>query len=153
MTRNEFNTEYQKFSARAIQLSEITKREGILALEKMLDQEEIEKRDILEYGLQLVINKTDFSSVEEELLDIIKQESDKYTRILMVIEVIILIIFNGSDGEADIAHVINSLSADIETKGDTFLDTREESLYYILAQSKDLAKKIVNEYLSQEGNS
>jgi flagellar motor component MotA len=143
MTRDEFNTEYQKFFARAIQLSERAKREGMLALEKLIDQEELKKRDILEYGLQLVIDKTDFSLMEKTLLNIIKQEKDKYTRVLMLIKEMIVIIIYGSDGEFDIARLLNSLSTDIETKGDTFLETMEESLDRTHARGKNIVKKIL----------
>jgi len=86
MTYDEFIAEYRKVSARAVYLSEKSRREGLLAIEDGIDTEKENQRDIIEYGLRLTVDGTDNSVIRDILENIIRQEEDKYTRLLMEIK-------------------------------------------------------------------
>jgi flagellar motor component MotA len=86
MPRDEFIAEYYKVSARAMQLSEKARKEGLLALDDLIDFKKVDQRDIFEYGLIFVIDGTDASVIRDILSLIIKQEEDKYARRLMDIK-------------------------------------------------------------------
>jgi flagellar motor component MotA len=83
MTRDEFIAEYHKVSARAMQLSEKARTEGLLALDDVIDFDKAGRRDIFEYGLKFVVDGTDAEIIKDILSRIIEQEEDKYTRLLM----------------------------------------------------------------------
>jgi hypothetical protein len=86
MTRDEFITGYYKFSARAIKLAEKARREGLLMLEKEIDYDKYNQRDIFEYSLRFVVDGTDAVIIRDIIEIIIKQEEDKYARRLMEIK-------------------------------------------------------------------
>jgi flagellar motor component MotA len=69
MTHDEFITEYYSVSARALELLEKARKEGLLALEEMINRKEMMQRDILEYGLRFVVDGTD-AVVIRDLLSI-----------------------------------------------------------------------------------
>jgi flagellar motor component MotA len=109
MTRDEFITEYYKASARAIQLSEKARREGLLSLEEEIDSEKFNQRDILEFGLRFVVD-TDRDIIDKMLSNIIKQEEDKYTRVLMEIKEEAVLSIQAGDNPWVIAYKLNSLT-------------------------------------------
>jgi flagellar motor component MotA len=86
MTRDEFIAEYYKVSAKATQLSETARKCGLLALEDFIDFEKADQRDILEFGLKFVVDGVDREYIDGILSNIIRQEEDKYTRLLLEIK-------------------------------------------------------------------
>jgi flagellar motor component MotA len=108
MTRDEFVGEYHKISAKAVQLSEKARREGLLALEDLIDFEKLNKRDILEFGLKFVVDGTDAEILRNILSNIIKQEEDKYTRKLMEIKEEAVLSIQAGDNPLVIAYKLNS---------------------------------------------
>jgi flagellar motor component MotA len=110
MTRDEFIAEYYKVSVRATQLSEKARREGLLALEEMIDSEKVCQRDILEYGLRFVVDGLDGRVINEILSNIIKQEEDKYSRLLMEIKAETVLSVQAGDNPLIIAYKLNSLT-------------------------------------------
>jgi len=87
MTRDEFYAEYCKVSARAIQLSEKVRMEGLLAIDDEIDSGKANRRDILEYGLRFVVGgAADAAAIKDILSNIILQEEDKYARLIMEIK-------------------------------------------------------------------
>ncbi|WP_461247685.1 hypothetical protein [Treponema sp. R6D11] len=83
MTRDEFLTEYKKTSERVFALWEMARKHGLLVLEKILDPEKINNRDILDYGLLLSLDLFNSKTIDRILSLIIEKENDKYTRQLM----------------------------------------------------------------------
>jgi flagellar motor component MotA len=77
MTRDEFVKRYIEITGRALECSEKARREGLLALEEMSNQEKIDERDIFEYGLRFVVDGTDNKIIEKILSNIIEQEKDE----------------------------------------------------------------------------
>jgi flagellar motor switch protein FliG len=108
MTRDEFNAEYYKVSARAFQLSEKARREGLLALEEEVDSDKLNQRDIFEYGLRFVVDGTDASIIRDLLENIIEQEEDKYTRRLMVIKLEAALSIHAGDNPRITAYKLNT---------------------------------------------
>jgi flagellar motor component MotA len=110
MTRDEFIAEYYKVSARAVQLSEKARREGLLALEAVIDFEKADQRDIFEYGLRFVVDGTDALIIREILSLIIKQEEDKYTRLLMELKMEAVLSIQCGDNLRIIACKLNAFT-------------------------------------------
>jgi hypothetical protein len=110
MTYEEFVTEYHTVSARALQLSKKAKKEGLLALEKMINHEKLMQRDILEYGLRFVVDGTDGLVINDILSNIIKQEDDKYTRRLMTIKAEAVLSIQAGDNTRIMAYKFNSFT-------------------------------------------
>lgn len=73
MNRDEFERKYKEIVGRALKYSEMSRREGLLALEEESDQGKIDERDIFDYGLRFVIDGTDAEIIEKILSNIIKQ--------------------------------------------------------------------------------
>jgi flagellar motor component MotA len=64
------------FIKRAIKLSEISRREGPLALDKELDQDGIAALDVFEYGLPLIIDSYPAEHVNDILSVLIERKTD-----------------------------------------------------------------------------
>jgi len=86
MNREEFLKEYYEFFKQAVTFSEIARREGLLALEDKIDVEKEKKREIFNYGLRFVMDGNDYSINDKILSNIINQEKDEYSKLLMIIK-------------------------------------------------------------------
>jgi len=76
LIQSEEEREEITFMKRAIEISEISRREGWLEVEKHLDNEGIAAKDIFEYGLPMVIDNWDFKDIEKDLILLIARETD-----------------------------------------------------------------------------
>ena len=110
MTRDEFIAEYYKVSERAIFLSKKARREGLLALEDEINSEKENRRDIFEYGTRFIVDGIDNTIIRELLENIINQEEDKYTRLLMEIKKEAVLSIQQGDNVRIIAFKLNSLT-------------------------------------------
>jgi len=61
-------------------------REGLLALEELIDNEKAENRELLDYGLRLVVDGTDESVIDKLISNIINQEKDEQLKLLKNIQ-------------------------------------------------------------------
>ena len=86
MTHDEFIAEYGKLAPRIFQLFTTSKKNGLLALEEMIDGEKAKQRDVLEYSIRFIVDGMDPKILARILSNIIQQEEDKYTRLLMEIK-------------------------------------------------------------------
>jgi len=120
MTHDEFITEYYSVSARALELSKKARKEGLLALEEMIDRKKMMQRDILEYGLRFVVDGTDAVVIRDILSLIIEQEEDKYTRKLMEMKEEIVLSVQAGENTRIIAYKLNSFT-DISLEDDPIM--------------------------------
>jgi flagellar motor component MotA len=65
-----------RFIKRALKLHEIMEKEGLLALEKHLDQKAVASRDIYDFGLSLVIDGWDGPVIDKIIGTLIDRETD-----------------------------------------------------------------------------
>ena len=86
MTHDEFIAEYGKLAPRIIELYNTSLERGLLALEEIMNGEKARQRDILEYSIRFIVDGMDQKLLERILSNIIQQEEDKYTRLLMEIK-------------------------------------------------------------------
>ena len=86
MTHDEFIAEYEKLAPRIFQLYTTFQKCGLLALEEMIDYKKAKQRDILEYSIRFIVDGMDLKLLERILSNIVQQEDDKYTRLLMEIK-------------------------------------------------------------------
>jgi hypothetical protein len=84
MNRDEFITAYQSFAEYALYLIYKANQEGLLSLEKYIDREKVDERDIFHYGLSYVIDNGppygEDDIIFKVLSNIIAQEKDEYMR-------------------------------------------------------------------------
>jgi Leucine-rich repeat (LRR) protein/flagellar motor component MotA len=64
------------FIKRAIEISELARREGWMEVEKHLDNEGIAAMDVFEYGLPMAVDNWDYKDIEKELSLLIARETD-----------------------------------------------------------------------------
>ena len=86
MTKEEFEAEYKRIFDRAVAMSEITRREGLLALGDRIDEEKLYQRDVMEVGLRLTYDGTDAGITENILTNIINQETDNEKKLLKTVQ-------------------------------------------------------------------
>jgi flagellar motor component MotA len=126
MTRDEFIAEYHKVSARAVELSEKGRKEGILALDEgLIDSEKMNQRDIFEYGLRFTIDGTDADIINKILSNFIIQEDDKYTRRLMEIKKEAVLSIHAGENPRFMAYMLNSYT-DITLTDDPIIQKYNE---------------------------
>jgi chemotaxis protein MotA len=85
MNNEEFVKEYKETVNRIFILSEKARREGLLAIEDMIDENKYNQRDILEFGLRLVTDGTDARVIDQILTNIINLEKDTNKKLLQTI--------------------------------------------------------------------
>jgi flagellar motor component MotA len=76
MTKEEFNAESSAIKERAAVLAKKNKEQGIFSLEDEIDKEKYYKRDILDYGLGLIIDGTSPDIIDKILTNIVNLETD-----------------------------------------------------------------------------
>jgi flagellar motor component MotA len=76
----------------------------------MINLEKVKQRDILEYGLRFIVDGTDALVIRDILENIIDQETDEYTRQLMIIKLEIVLSVQAGDNTNIIAYKLNSLT-------------------------------------------
>jgi flagellar motor component MotA len=86
MTRENFLKNYYRIAERALKCVETARREGLLALEDIIDKEKVNERDIFEYGLYLIVDGYDHSFIERILSNLINQETYEDPRTLKMIQ-------------------------------------------------------------------
>ena len=86
MDDEEFVKEYKETVNRIIILAEKALREGLLAVEEMVDENKYNQRGILEFGLRLIIDGTDQGIIDRILTNIINLETDSNRKTLKTIE-------------------------------------------------------------------
>jgi len=64
------------FIKRAVEISELTRREGWLPVEKLLDNEGIAARDVFEYGLPMAVDNWDYDVIYKDLSLLAARETD-----------------------------------------------------------------------------
>jgi len=78
MSRKEFLTAYRAVVERALSFNSVARREGLLALEALLDNEKVAARDIFEYGMRFIVDGTDWEFVDQILSNLIDQVDYDY---------------------------------------------------------------------------
>ena len=86
MTDEQFTGEYRRIVERAMLVSDISRREGLLAIEDEIDRDKIKRRDVFELGIRLVVDGMGNESIDKILSNIIAQESDTQRRLLLTIQ-------------------------------------------------------------------
>jgi hypothetical protein len=139
MERNEFVRQYRAILKEALYFSEKGRREGLLQLEDLLDEDREKNRDIFMYGVRFMVDGTDGEVIDKILSNIVNQEKDEYIRLLKTIQKeAILSIQRGENTR--ILYSIMSSYTDI-----IYSDEEIDELTETISQS-DISEKI-NEYL------
>ena len=111
MNRDDFyDDEYPKLIVRVLAYSKKARKEGLLALERYLDQQKIDAHDVFEYGLSLIVDGEYPETVEKNLSDIVAQEKDEYVRLLKTIQMQAILGLQNGEKEKDLYQRLNSLT-------------------------------------------
>ena len=110
MNRDDFIEAFYYVLEQAIIFSQKARREGLLALEKMLDHEKINNRDIFDYGMQFAIDGTDYDIIREIVLRVINQEKDENLHLLKQIQLEAILSILVGDNPRIIAIKLNSFT-------------------------------------------
>jgi len=86
LNRAEFIEQYTALAKQVQMLAEKARREGILSFDGLFEEERINERDILEYGLSFAVDGVAYEIIEKILSNIIAQEKDEYTRLYKTIQ-------------------------------------------------------------------
>jgi flagellar motor component MotA len=86
MSHDEFVENYYRIVERALHFLNTARREGLLSLEDLIDQDKADERDIFEYGLRFVVDAMDVEVIDKILSNIIDQEKDEQLRLLKTIQ-------------------------------------------------------------------
>jgi flagellar motor component MotA len=86
MKTEDFAKEYHKIVERAVFCSEKSRREGLLALDELIDENKCNQRDIMELGLRLVVDGTDAQVVDRILSNIVNLEEDNDQKKLKIVQ-------------------------------------------------------------------
>jgi flagellar motor component MotA len=86
MKNEDFVKEYRKIVQRAFEMEEKSRREGLLALDDLIDENKLKQRDVMELGLRLIVDGTDRAPVDKILTNIINQETDNDKKTLMTVQ-------------------------------------------------------------------
>ena len=108
MKREEFEKAYLAIAKEAIELSEISRREGLLSLEDRIDEEKYEQRDIFHYGMRFVVDGTDETFLEKILTNIINQEKDEDEKTLKIVQKEAVLLIQQGNNPRVVAAVIGS---------------------------------------------
>ena len=92
----------------ALAVSIKARREGLLALESLLDNDKIINRDIFHYGLRFVVDGTDYEVINELLSNLIKQDTDKFSVLLKTIQKRAVLSIQSGDNPRMLAYILNS---------------------------------------------
>ena len=110
MNREEFLTKYSETVTRALKSSEKARTQGLLALEEDLNEDKANNRDIFEYGMRFTVDGKDAEEIIGILQNIIEQENDKYTKILMNIQAKAVLSIQAGDNPRIIFCKLNSFT-------------------------------------------
>jgi flagellar motor component MotA len=86
MNTDDFAKEYNALVARAFLLSDKVIREGLLAMEEMIDEDKYMQRDVFEYGIKLTVDGTDGEVINKILTNIVELETDKDKKLLKTMQ-------------------------------------------------------------------
>jgi len=108
MTYDEFLKNFYIILKRAMEFSLKARREGILALDEVLEEEKVDNRDIFEYGMRFAIDGTETDIIEKILSNIINQEKDNFSRTLKNIQKEAVLSIQRGDNTRVLLALINS---------------------------------------------
>ena len=108
MTYDEFLKNFYIILKRAMEFSFKARREGLLALDEVLEEEKVDNRDIFEYGMRFTIDGTDKDVIDNILTNIINQEKDNFSRTLKNIQKEAVLSIQGGHNTRILLAFINS---------------------------------------------
>ena len=133
-TNKEFGKEAARIIRKAVEFNKKARTEGILALENAIGADTETERDILEYGIRLVIDGTDSKDINSILSNLIDPEQNKDARRLKTIQKEAVLSIQRDEYPRRHIHILLSYLSDSE------LETVREAL-----SDTDIFKMFLNE--------
>jgi len=128
MTDKEFENEYKKIFERAVMVNDKTRREGLLSIDDILDNDLLLKRDIMETGFMLTNDGTDSVIIDNILTNIISLEDDEKKKILKTVQkTAVLLIHRGCPTELLALTLSSLVDIDFENVMKQYLETKAKN--------------------------
>ena len=109
MNQEEFAKRYTAIFEKTMLMSETARREGLLAIEELIDEEEFLQRDVFALGITLVVDGTDASMIDKILTNIINLEQDNDMKTLKNVQKEAVLSIQAGDNPRILVLRLNSL--------------------------------------------
>jgi len=117
LNKAEFIEQYTAFIKRVLPIADKARREGLLSLGDILEEENVNARDIFEYGLSFVVDGVAPEIIDKVLSNIIAQEQDAFLCIYKAIQREAVMGIQCGYNSKTLYFILNSLT-DIPLKGE-----------------------------------
>jgi flagellar motor component MotA len=108
MTQKEFESVYISFVIKAKQLSEDSRKNGLLSLEDSIDPVAYAQRDIFEVGLRLVIDGSDKDFIDKVLTNLVCHNTNLWDNLLAEIKKQAVLSIARGDNQHILVMLLNS---------------------------------------------
>ena len=164
MNEIDFMKEYNAIFERSLIFSIISRSMGLGSLENLLDKEKCNQRDILEYGMRLVLNGRTSETIDKICTNLINLETDKERKILKTIQKDAVLAIQQGISPEELMWILNSyVNVDIDKATEKFNKINkfiEKVLAEVFPNRQDdylgtyqkFAEKVMNEYFKGEKN-
>jgi flagellar motor component MotA len=129
MNEEEFKSAYIEIAKKAFNFAELTRKNGLLAVEENLDKERIKDRDLFEYGIQFVVDGIDRELIDKILSNLIEQEPDTYKHKLKNMEKEAVLAIQEGLNPRMVVILLNSLTQ-FSLKDDPVVQEYKGDLFY-----------------------
>jgi flagellar motor component MotA len=109
MNQEEFAKRYTAIFEKTMLMSETARREGLLAIEELIDNAEFLQGDVFALGITLVVDGTDASMIDKILTNIINLEQDNDIKTLKTVQKEAVLSIQAGDNPRILVLRLNSL--------------------------------------------
>jgi flagellar motor component MotA len=164
MNEIDFMKEYNAIFERSLIFSIISRSMGLISLENLLDKEKYNQRDILEYGMRLVLNGRVSETINKIFTNLIDIETDKERKILKTIQKDAVLAIQQGISSEELMLILNSyVNVDLDKATEKFNEINkfiEKVLAEVFPNRQDdylgiyqkFAEKVMYEYFKREKN-
>jgi len=149
MTNEDFISEYKKIFARAMLLSEETRRKGLIVLKDYTDVFKPNQNDVMEFGLKLIFDKIHGHIVDGVLSNIINLENDNQKKILKTVQKTAVLAIQEGYNKVILALLLSSFvnidNIDENNMSITVYEEFEKAYNSILERAKFISNKTLKE--------
>ena len=158
MNEKDFMAEYNAIFERSIIFSAISRCMGLVSLEKILNKDRYNQRDIFEYGMRLALNGRPSEFIDKILSNIINLETEKDKKILKNIQKDVVLSIQQGITTEEIMWIMNSyVNIDLDKAAEKYNEIYENITKEIIDESakdqeklfdsyKQISEKIFNKY-------
>ncbi len=147
MDEKDFIVEYNAIFERSIIFSTISSCMGLVSLEKILDKDKYNQRDIFEYGMRLALNGRPSEFIDKILSNIINLETDKEKKTLKKMQKDVVLSIQQGISSEEIMWIMNSyVNIELDKATEKYNEIYEKITKEIMNESKKYQETLVDSY-------